>query len=64
MMSIFGEDFFGLGGAKGKSKKSGYCEHCDRSHSVDFVHDVVGPIMGVAVLGFTLNALGGLIRQN
>ena len=62
-MSIFGGDFWGTGGPKGKSKKNGYCEYCDRRHSVDFVHDVVGPVVGVAVLGFTLGALGGLLRQ-
>lgn len=69
MSSIFGGgDFWGLGGPTHpnggtKSKKSGYCEYCSRNHSVDFVHDVIGPVVGIAVLGFTLGALGGLLRS-
>jgi hypothetical protein len=59
------DNFFGLGGeafpnGARKSKKSGYCEHCNRSHSVDFVHDIVAPIAGVAVLGLTIGALGSM----
>lgn len=61
------DNFFGLGGSAGKSKKKGYCQHCDREHSVDFVHDFIAPVVGtvasVAVLGFTLNALGGLVKH-
>lgn len=68
-MSIFDDDFWGVGGTKhpnggSKSKKSGYCETCNRSHSVDFVHDIMTPIVGVALLGFTLGALGGFFGSN
>ena len=68
-MSIFDGDFWGVGGnsfpnGKKKSNKSGYCEACNRHHSVDFVHDVMGPIIGVAVLGLTLSTLSGFLGSN
>ena len=63
------DNFFGLGGdrlpnGKKKSSKSGHCDHCDRNHSVDFVHDVMTPVVGVALLGFTLGAFSGFFQQD